>query len=359
MVRTIWLTVLNEARLLGNDPIVLFMLLFAPVVIITVAGYSLGSLYGTGASSFVIPIIDHDRGPVSAALIDALRSDRTVVVDVLEHRNDARRMVSDRDRAPVAIEVPAGTSAALAAGHQPRLILFVDPARRIEIDALELRIDQLCRKVTEYGQTIAQKRTSEADLSLRKRLEGLSADIVREQTQARSQFARTHAALERSIRDQIEAALRQADDEAEAIMKEREAQAWAAVRQQLSQRESILRDLQRYLDRLRNTQHAFENWMARLKTMAGSHAPDLPAPPAFPSPPPETELAELSEPITDRSLITVFFQFRARSRSKFRHRPFRAVMACPANPRDSSRRVHPRFPATSASRRSQRSTARK
>ena len=38
MLRAIWLTAQNEARLLVKDPIVLFMLLFAPVVIITVAG---------------------------------------------------------------------------------------------------------------------------------------------------------------------------------------------------------------------------------------------------------------------------------------------------------------------------------
>ncbi len=298
MVRAIWLTVLNEARLLRNDPIVLFMLLFAPVVIITVAGYSLGSLYGTAASSFVIPIVDHDRGPVAAGLIEALRSDHTVAVDVLEHQNDARRMVSDRDRTPIAIEIPAGTSAGLAAGHQPRLILFVDPARRIEVDALELRIDQLCRKVTEHAQTIAQEQITQGDLSLRKKLESLSADIEREQREARLRFARSHAALERSIDDQIDGALRRADEEAEATIRERESQSWAGVRRQLAEREAILRDLQRYLARLRNAQHAFEDWMARLKTIAGSHASDIPAPPAFPASPPEEELATLSDPIT-------------------------------------------------------------
>ena len=55
MLRAIWLTTQNEARLLVKDPIVLFMLLFAPVVIITVAGYSLGSLYGGSANSFRLP----------------------------------------------------------------------------------------------------------------------------------------------------------------------------------------------------------------------------------------------------------------------------------------------------------------
>jgi len=52
MLRAIWLTIQNEARLLHKDPIVLFMLLFAPVVIITVAGYSLGALYGGAGKHF-------------------------------------------------------------------------------------------------------------------------------------------------------------------------------------------------------------------------------------------------------------------------------------------------------------------
>src|SRR5208282_3168221 len=64
MFRAIWLTVQNEARLLLKDPIVLFMLLLAPVVIIAVAGYSLGNLYGGGTNGFLVPIVDRDRGEV-------------------------------------------------------------------------------------------------------------------------------------------------------------------------------------------------------------------------------------------------------------------------------------------------------
>ena len=44
--RAAGLTVVNEARLLFRDPVSLLMLLIAPVVIMTVAGYSLGALYG-------------------------------------------------------------------------------------------------------------------------------------------------------------------------------------------------------------------------------------------------------------------------------------------------------------------------
>ena len=55
------------------------MLLLAPVVIITVAGYSLGNLYGGGTTTFRVPVVDHDHGPVAASIIAALRQERAVV----------------------------------------------------------------------------------------------------------------------------------------------------------------------------------------------------------------------------------------------------------------------------------------
>ena len=156
MLRAIWLTTQNEARLLVKDPIVLFMLLFAPVIIITVAGYSLGSLYGRSANSFRLPLVDLDHGKVAQGIIEALRREHGVALEMLDDPDEARRVVSRRDRTPIAMLIPAGTSAAVAAGGQPGLILFVDPVRRVEVNALELRIDELCRRITEQARTAAQ-----------------------------------------------------------------------------------------------------------------------------------------------------------------------------------------------------------
>jgi ABC-2 type transport system permease protein len=156
MLRAIWLTTQNEARLLVKDPIVLFMLLFAPVVIITVAGYSLGSLYGGSANSFRLPLVDLDHGKVAQGIIEALRKEHGVALEVLDDPDEARRVVSRRDRTPIAMLIPRGTSSQVAAGGQPRLILFVDPVRRVEVNTLELRIDELCRRITEQARTAAQ-----------------------------------------------------------------------------------------------------------------------------------------------------------------------------------------------------------
>src|SRR5579864_8686321 len=127
MLRAIWLTIQNETRLLIKDPIVLFMLLFAPVVIITVAGYSLGALYGGVGSSFRLPVVNHDKGAVSDAIIAALRRERSLSVEVLDDSDEARELVSHRDRTPIAIEIPAGATEAVQSGSDPHLILFVDP----------------------------------------------------------------------------------------------------------------------------------------------------------------------------------------------------------------------------------------
>src|SRR5271167_56399 len=156
MLRAIWLTTQNEARLLVKDPIVLFMLLFAPVVIITVAGYSLGNLYGGVTNSFRLPVVNLDHGQLSDGIIQALHLERNLTLEMLDDPDEARGLVSQRDRTPIAMLIPAGTSAAVAAGSQPRLILFVDPVRRVEVNALELRIDDLCQRVSEQTRTAAQ-----------------------------------------------------------------------------------------------------------------------------------------------------------------------------------------------------------
>ncbi len=302
MLRAIWLTIQNETRLLFNDPVVLLMLLLAPVVIITVAGYSLGSLYGRAGDSFRIPVVDHDRGAVSDAIIKALRSERSIDLEVLDDTGEARREVSGRPRTPLAIEIPAGTSEAIANGRQPRLILFPDPVRRIEVNALELRIAELCRKVTALARASAQQRIGDAESDLRTRLNRLSAEIEQEQSKARARFTETQAAMEASIRAQVSIALERARDQAATTIKAREDRAWSGLQGQLSQREAILGKIQDYLAQLQVSQRAFEDWIAKLKTLAGSHASEIPPPPSFPAPIAQTDLDELAKPITPPKL---------------------------------------------------------
>ena len=304
MLRAIWLTIQNETRLLIRDPVALLMLLFAPVVIITVAGYSLGSLYGGSGNSYRLPIVNLDRGPVADGIVKALRREHSISVELLDDAGEARRLVSERDRTPLAIEIPNGTSDGVAAGRQQRLILFVDPVRRIEVNALELRIDELCRKVTEAARATAQQQLEASQKGLRDQLDRLSSEIEGEQSHARSEFAKTQTTLQASIRAQTAAALKQARDQAEMTIRLRENRAWQDVQKQVSARQAILLEIQNYLTQLQTSQRAFEDWLAKLKSLAGSHASEIPPPPAFPAPVSEADLVELAKPITPPKIDT-------------------------------------------------------
>src|SRR5271155_2419091 len=119
MLRTVMLTFLNEFRLLLRDRVGLFMLLLAPVVIIAVAGFSLGNIYGAlvGANAYAIPLVDQDHGAAAKAIVAALDRQSAVTVIPVTNLDEARALVSGRARTPLAILIPPGTTRALAAGH--------------------------------------------------------------------------------------------------------------------------------------------------------------------------------------------------------------------------------------------------
>ncbi|HVN27456.1 MAG TPA: ABC transporter permease [Candidatus Binataceae bacterium] len=298
MLRAIWLTIRNEARLLIKDPVVLFMLLFAPVVIITVAGYSLGALYGGSGKAFILPVVNHDHGVLADAILDTLRRQPQLNVEMVPDSDAARHLIGVRDRAPLALEIPADATNAIANGRAAHLILYVDPVRRIEADALGLRIEELCRGVGEKLRADTQRKLSEADTKLRSDLQRLSDEIEAEQTHAQSEAINHQVAIESALRSQIDAALKKSADEAAVTFKARQDQAWAYVQGQLARREVILRRIQDYLAQLQAAQRAFEDWLAKLKTLAGSRASQIPPPPAFPAPIEQNDLAELSRPMT-------------------------------------------------------------
>ena len=179
MLRTIALTFLNEFRLLEQDRVGLFMLLLAPIVIIAVAGFSLGNIYGarTAAHTYTVPLVDDDHGAVARAIIDALDHEPAVTVDHAANLDRARAIVSERDRAPLAVVIPAGTTTALAAGRAAQIVLYVDPIKRLEISAIEFRIGDLCRRITAAAQDQARSRIANGGADLHARLTRISTDL--------------------------------------------------------------------------------------------------------------------------------------------------------------------------------------
>src|SRR5512147_1443266 len=162
MLRATWLSAVNDVRLLVKDPVVLLMLLLAPVVIISVAGYSLGAMYGAGARRQVVPVVDRDGGEVARRLLDALAAEASVHVEPIADADAARRLVGSAEGPALAIEIPPDTSAAIRDGRAAHLVLYVDPAKRIAVNALEVRLAELCRAAIAEAQAAAQGRLDSA-----------------------------------------------------------------------------------------------------------------------------------------------------------------------------------------------------
>jgi len=306
MLRTIALTFFNEFRLLMQDRIGLFMLLLAPIVIIAVAGFSLGNIYGARmtAHTYTVPVVDDDHGAVARAINDGLAHEAAVTVVRAANLDRARAIVSDRDRAPLAIVIPAGTTAALTAGRDARIVLYVDPIKRLEISAIEFRIADLCRRVTAAARSQARTRIANGSADLRARLSRISADldalhngIADYQRQLTDARASAESQLQIQIRRQMTATIDALRIQTQAAVQRSVEQARTAIAGQLGARRDAITAVTNYLVALQASERDFDRWFTALKAAAGSHAGAIPPPPAFPTPPAPATLAELAKPI--------------------------------------------------------------
>lgn len=297
MLRTAWLSASNEVRLLAKDPVVLLMLLLAPVVIITVAGYSLGAIYGDAAHARVLPIVNRDGGELGARLVAALREEPSVRVELLDDVESARRRVERADGPAVAVEIPAGASAALRDGRTPELVFYVDPAKRIEADAIEVRLATLCRRAGDSARADAQARLDQAESDLRRELDSLADTLASEGERAQEALRSAGSSAADAIRAELAARAADASRRIEAAVRTREAQARNDLEAELSARRARVDALRGRLVELRTSEAAFRDWLAKLQTLAGRHADALPPPPAFPTLPSDAELADLARPI--------------------------------------------------------------
>ena len=112
-----------------------------PLMIITVAGFSLGNIYGVqpGSEPFYI---DDDHGWLAHALVNALASDHSVAVVRVGNLDEARTIVGTRARAPLCIVIPPATTNALEAGHNVHLAVYFDPVKRLEAWSIEFDLDR-------------------------------------------------------------------------------------------------------------------------------------------------------------------------------------------------------------------------
>jgi ABC-type multidrug transport system permease subunit len=292
VVRATGLTVVNEARLLFRDPVSLLMLLIAPVVIMTVAGYSLGALYGVHGRTITVPVIDPD-GALVAELQRMIPADATIRFARATNVSAVRARVVRPGESPLAIEVPSGTTKRLASGHPTDLRLYVDGARRLEVNALELELGAVMRNVALDARLRAQRRLAEAARDLRHDIRHVQRAADHAGRAARRRLDAAKPAIVADARRTLSTALAASRRDVTAALRKAQAEAEATVAERARAAAPLLEEV-RALDASRA---AWEQWLDELAKRAGRHAADLPPPPPLPRTPAAADLVALTEPL--------------------------------------------------------------
>ena len=306
MLRAVWLTIGKEFLLIRRDRVGLFMLLVAPIAVIAAAGFSLAKIYGGRTAprgEYSVAVFDEDHGAIARAIFDAIAHQPDLAVIQSSSRLDAEQTVRERKLAVVGIVIPAGTTDAIEHGRGARLILYTDPVKYLQTVKVELALSELCSKITAGAATQARSQTAEQTRSFTRKL-----DQARESAQqARADAARlatqadaSSAAIEPKIRAHIETALTAARDRTKLALDTEMDRIQRKLDADTAAQHAKLDELKDYLGRLEIAHGQFESWFGQLKQLAGSHAADIPPPPAIPSPPADLNLGGIKlEPVAE------------------------------------------------------------
>jgi ABC-type multidrug transport system permease subunit/F0F1-type ATP synthase membrane subunit b/b' len=279
----------KDLRLLLRDRVALVFIALAPIVVISVAGFSLASLYGSdpsGQTAYDLPIVNEDGGDLAGQIAEQLGSDANIRVREIATRGEAQRLVASK-AAGSALVIPAGTAAALAAGQPARVLLYTDPVKYLERLNMRLRVLETRDALADSERARVAKNIEQQRDALRANLERLGNAIrdaraeletaKRESQDLGQRAERVYDAEVARIRADVE---KQIDQQVRALS--------AEVQRELAARLDQLRAPARdYLDELGRARTEFEKWFGDLERLAGRRAEQIPPPPQFPEPPPD------------------------------------------------------------------------
>jgi ABC-type multidrug transport system permease subunit len=303
MLRSVGLIFLNEFRLQLRDRASLFMLFVAPVLIIAVAGFSLGNLFGTtvGRADYLLPIVDLDHGRVARVIAEALLREPGTHVVKTPDANSAHRIVLNNPRAPLALIIPPNTTAGFESGQTVTIELIVDPVKRLQASAIKLRLNELSERLASAAQAEMHRRLTSSLAELSARVEEASArgralDVA--MLQYRRQLVHSRKVVRHELQITIERQLRALEAASQASMTEALALTRQRLEQAMAEKQASAAAIEDYLQALSKSEAQFDRWFAQLKTMAGSNAARIPPPPSLPQPPSQQQLAQLTKPVT-------------------------------------------------------------
>jgi ABC-type multidrug transport system permease subunit len=289
MMASLGVIIAKDLRLLLRDRAALLFLTIAPIVVMSVAGFSLASLYGAGREErkpYDLPIVDEDGGDLAAQIEQALRGEPGLRLRRVASRAEAQELVRDKEAAG-ALVIPAGTRDSLAAGRPARLLLYTDPVRFLDRINMTLRVSKARDALADAERERLVAELGEQREKVRTQLEGLEASLqrVRDNLEA----MRREAGEERdraagALDAETDRLLKEVSGEIDTRIKELVAQVDAAVAERVG---ALQQPARAYLDELTAARRELEAWFAELQRLAARRADRIPDPPAFPEPPPE------------------------------------------------------------------------
>ena len=131
----------KDLRLLLRDRTALLLLLAAPIIVISTAGFSLSTLYRSSSHLFLVA--KEDRGAVAGELVQALMEAPELEV-MLVDREAGRELVANNPRAGALLVIPEGFSEAVEAGRPAELLLSIDPVKRLEVLKIRSAVERAC-----------------------------------------------------------------------------------------------------------------------------------------------------------------------------------------------------------------------
>jgi ABC-type multidrug transport system permease subunit len=288
-MNSLGIIIAKDLKLLLRDRTALLFLTLAPIVVMTVAGFSLASLYGAdpaGQTAYDLAVVDEDGGELARQIEERLRGEPSVRVRPVASREEARRLVRDKV-AGTALVIPAGTQDALAAGNPARAVLYTDPVKFLERLNVTLRVLKVRDEIGDAERARIVAQLNEQRVRASEQLEELAATVERvranlaiverEAAEARQRAAGALDAQTQRLRADLSTQI-------DAQLKQLAAQVNDAVAARVV---ALQRPALEYFDALTKARGELEAWFAELQRLAARRADRIPEPPTFPEPPPE------------------------------------------------------------------------
>jgi ABC-type multidrug transport system permease subunit len=276
--------VVKDVRLLWRDKVGLVFLTIAPLIVMSVAGASLSTLFGgmpQGDARYVLPVVDEDGGHVAAALRDGLDAEAGIEIREVGSRDEALDLVRSRTSG-AALVIPEGTARALSRNQRASLLLFTDPVKFVEVANVRLTVQELRHRLGQEALDRARRRLERVreravagQRRIERRVERLRASLEKSSGQAR-ELSKELARRVEAARSRLEKELRSAVDTA---MSDQTAAARTRAEHEIA-------PLRAFLDALAAYRVQFEAWLGKAREQAGSYADRIPPPPEPPALPP-------------------------------------------------------------------------